>query len=113
MACVLSWTGNWSPQQRQRFLSTVAQLDSGPSEEDLLFGMSGLGLQQGKLSEISEQDCLSNIVLLLKVRVQICSSVSLNCSQDGGKIGVKRKDRRFETNAGPHHDFTLSSKNNC
>ena len=52
MACVLSWTGNWSPQQRQRFLSTVAQLESGPSEEDLLFGMSGLGLQQGELSEI-------------------------------------------------------------
>ena len=51
MACVLSWTANWSPQQRQRFLSTVAQLESGPSEEDLLFGMSGLGLQQGELSD--------------------------------------------------------------
>ena len=52
MACVLSWTSNWSPQQRQRFLSTVAQLESGPSEEDLLFGMSGLGLQQGELSDV-------------------------------------------------------------
>ena len=49
MACVLSWTGSWSPEQRQRFLSTVAQLEAGPSEEDLLFGMSGLGLQQGEL----------------------------------------------------------------
>ena len=49
MACVLSWTESWSPEQRRRFLSTVAQLEAGPSEEDLLFGMSGLGLQQGKL----------------------------------------------------------------
>ena len=59
------------------------------------------------------KDCLSNIVMFLKVRVQICSSVSLNCSQDGGKIGVKTKDRHFKTNAGPHHNFTLCSKSNC
>ena len=52
MACVLSWTGNWSPEQRQKFLTTVAQLEAGPGEEDLLFGMSGLGLHQGELSSL-------------------------------------------------------------
>ena len=34
-------------RQRQKFRTTLAQLESGPSEEDLLFGMSGLGLQPG------------------------------------------------------------------
>ena len=35
-------------RQKQKFRTTLTQLDSGPSEEDLLFGMSGLGLQSGE-----------------------------------------------------------------
>ena len=33
--------------QRQRFSVTVRQLEAGPSEEDLVFGLGGLGLGQG------------------------------------------------------------------
>ena len=33
--------------QRQRFSVTVRQLEAGPSEEDLVFGLGGLGLDQG------------------------------------------------------------------
>ena len=66
MSCVLSWFGNWTPAQvgsivmycvesgytpvylqRQRFSVTVRQLEAGPSEEDLVFGLGGLGLDQG------------------------------------------------------------------
>ena len=47
MACVLSWLGNWSPEQRQRLVNTMGQLEAGPGEEDLLAGMQGLGLQRG------------------------------------------------------------------
>ena len=47
MACVLSWLGNWSPEQRQRLVTTMGQLEAGPGEEDLLAGMRGLGLQRG------------------------------------------------------------------
>ena len=47
MACVLSWLGNWSPEQRQRLVTTMGQLEAGPGEEDLLAGMRGLGLHRG------------------------------------------------------------------
>ena len=33
--------------QRQRFSVTVRQLEAGPTEEDLVFGLGGLGLDQG------------------------------------------------------------------
>ena len=34
--------------QKEKFRATLAQLEQGPSEEDLMFGMTGLGLQQGE-----------------------------------------------------------------
>ena len=46
--CVMSWYNNWTPDQRQQFRSKIAQLEAGPSEEDLLFGMNSLGLQYGR-----------------------------------------------------------------
>jgi len=45
--CVMSWYTNWTPDQRQQLRRTIAQLETGPNEEDLLFGMNSLGLQHG------------------------------------------------------------------
>ena len=47
--CVMSWYTNWTPDQRQQLRRTIAQLETGPNEEDLLFGMNSLGLQHGGL----------------------------------------------------------------
>merc|ERR1711874_117444 len=53
-SCVMAWHSQWTEHQRQRFRTTVAQLESGPNEEDLLFGMTGLGLLQGEGPDMFE-----------------------------------------------------------
>ena len=50
-SCHVCRYGNWSPEQRDKFRRTIAQIEQGPSEEDLLYGMTGLGLQQGTNAE--------------------------------------------------------------
>ena len=59
--------------QRQRFSVTVRQLEAGPSEEDLVFGLGGLGLDQGGYSR--HATCVS-LYHVLQERVRTCSSVS-------------------------------------
>ena len=62
--------------QRQRFSVTVRQLEAGPSEEDLVFGLGGLGLDQGGYTlHVLLATCLS-LFPVLQERVRTCSSVS-------------------------------------
>jgi len=44
--CVASWFANWDCQQREKFLFTLASQMSGPSEEDILLGLTGMGLAE-------------------------------------------------------------------
>eukprot|EP00091_Calanus_sinicus_P019027 TRINITY_DN4582_c0_g1_i1.p1 TRINITY_DN4582_c0_g1~~TRINITY_DN4582_c0_g1_i1.p1 ORF type:complete len:123 (-),score=45.90 TRINITY_DN4582_c0_g1_i1:38-373(-) len=58
--CLTSWFSNWNCQQREKFIFTLASQISGPSEEDLLLGMTGMGLAENDGPEMF--DCQLKLV---------------------------------------------------
>ena len=76
--------------QKHKFRTTLAQLESGPSEEDLLFGMSGLGLQAGKSLSL-ETGQVEMLSIFVQETARICLNVNSSYLPAGGGNGQRRR----------------------
>ena len=79
-----------SIRQKQKFRTTVAQLESGPTEEDLLFGMSGLGLQPDDQYK-QETGLIEMLSIFVQEMARICLNVNSSYLPAGGGNGRRRK----------------------